>query len=259
MIARSFDPMAELQSAFNILTKNLSLVAIPAIALLICFAVFALVLVASGAGAIVASGLNDLTTLMSVIGGAIVGLCIAALVAIVVTSIANAAVVVAAKDVWEGRPPDLGSALNRAMSRIVDLFLAGLVIAIICIAISWTFIGPLALLFLMIYVGPAIIVGGESAFTAMGTSWRMSTQNAGPTFAAFLGILVLGIACAIVNAILQHIPILGVIISLLINGFLSAFAALVVVRFFDLIRSNATGSAMATPTSAPPPPSPPAV
>ena len=259
MIARSFDPMAELQSAFNILTKNLSLAAIPTIGLLICFAVFAMVLVASGAGAIVASGFNDVTTLLSVLGGAIIGVCVAALIAIVVTSIANAAVVVAAKDVWDGRPPDFASAVSRAVSRVVDLFLACLVIAIICVAISWTIIGPLALLFLMIYVCPAIIVGGENAFAAMGTSWRMVTQNAGPTFGAFLGILVIGIAGFIVNAVLQHIPILGVIISLLINGFISAFAALVIVRFFDLLRANATGSAMATPSSSPPPPPPPAV
>jgi len=258
MIARSFDPMAELQSAFNILTKNWMLAAIPAVGLLICFALFAMVFMASGGFAILSGGLNDLSTLFSVLAGALVGVCIAALVSIVVMSIANAAVVVAAKDVWDGRTPDYGSAVSRALSRVVDLFLAGLVIAIIAVAISWTFIGPLALLFLMIYVGPAIIVGGENAFAAMGTSWRMSTQNAGPTFGAFLGILVIAIAGGIVNAILQHIPIIGVIIALLINGLISAFAALVVVRFFELLKGGVAGSPLVAPSSVPPPP-PPAV
>ena len=257
MIAKSFDPMAELQSAFNTLTKNWMLVVIPAVGLLICFAMFAIVLLVSGAGAIISGGLNDLSTLLAVLGGALLGVCIVGLLSVVVMSIANAAVVVAAKDVWDNRPADFGTAVSRALGRFVDLFLAGLVLAIIAVAISWTFIGPLAMIFLMMYVGPAIILGGESAFAAMGTSWRMSTQNAGPTFAAFLGILVIGVAGAIVNAILQHIPILGVILALLINGFISAFAALVIVRFYDLLKSGVTGSQVVS--SAPPPPPPTAV
>jgi hypothetical protein len=253
MIARSFDPIAELQSAFNVLTKNWVLAAIPTVGLLICFALFAMVFMASGGFAILSGGLNDLSTLLTVLGGALVGVCIAGLISIVVMSIAHAAVVVAAKDVWDGRTPNVGSAITRALSRVADIILAGFSIAIICIAISWTFIGPLALIFLMIYVYPAIIVGGESAFAAMGTSWRMSTQNAGPTFGAFLGILVFWIAGAIVNVILQHIPIIGTIASLFLNGFISAFGALVIVRFFDLLKAGTAGTQMVTPSSPPPP------
>jgi len=47
-----------------------------------------------------------------------------------------------------------------------------------------------------------------------------------------------------------------VIISLALNGLLSAFAALVVVRFYDLLRGSATATVVA-PTAPPPPPATP--
>src|SRR5438552_11333155 len=143
MIAKAFDPVAELQSAFSVLIKNLSLAAIPAIACVIVFAIFALVLVSSGASALVANGLGDPSAWAAVIGAAALGIGIACIASIIVMLIAQAAVIAGSQAVWEGRAPDLGAGVSRALSRALDLFLAGLVIAIIAVAISWTFLGPL--------------------------------------------------------------------------------------------------------------------
>jgi hypothetical protein len=97
---------------------------------------------------------------------------------------------------------------------------------------------------------PAIVVGGESAFQAMGTSWNLATKNFGATFAAFIGIVLVAVVAMVVNAVLHYIPVLGWLASLALNGLLSAFGALVVVRFYDLLRGSATA------TAAPPPPPP---
>ena len=257
MIARQFDPVAELQSAFTILTKNLTLGAIPLVGCLIAGAIFVAFLFGTGASALIASGLNDPTAWGAMIGGALFTFSIAALAAGIILLISQAAVMAASEAVWEGRPPDIGAGVSRALGRVLDLFLAGLVLCIIAIAISWTFVGPLALIFLMLYVAPAIVVGGESAFSAIGTSWRLSTQNFGPTFAAFGGVVLAGIAGGIVNAVLGHIWIIGWIGILLVGGFVGAYQALVVVRFYDLLKASAPPLASTPPVAYSPPPQPP--
>lgn len=257
MIARQFDPIAELQSAFSVLFKNYVLAVIPLVALLICFALFAIVAIVVGGSALLAS-LGSLQSnpmaLWTVLAASLPFFGVAGLVAFVIALIADGATVAAAESAWSTGVADISGGFSRAMSKLGDLVVAAIVLLIICAVIAITFVGPLILLFLMLYVLPAIVVGGESAFQAMGTSWNLATKNFGATFAAFIGIVLVGIVAAIVNTIISHIPILGVILSLALNGLLSAFGALVVVRFYDLLRGSATATAV--PTSAPPPPPP---
>lgn len=254
MIARQFDPIAELQSAFTLLTRNYSIATIPLVALIVCFALIATVIGVAGGGAILAS-MNDLSSnpmaLVPIITASLAWFGIAGLLAFIVWLIANGAAVAASESAWQSGTADVGGGFNRALSRLPDLILAAIVLGVICIAIAWTIVGGLALLFFMLYVIPAIVVGGESAFQAMGTSWNMSTKNAGATFAALLGIIIVAIVAMIVNAILSHIPVLGWIISLLINALLSTYAALVVVRFYDLLRGSATATAPPAPPATP--------
>ena len=256
MIARQFDPIAELQSAFSLLFKNYALAAIPLVALIVCFALFGLVAIVVGGSALLAS-LGNLQSnpmaLGSIIAVSLPFFGLAALVAFVITLIADGAVVSAAESAWKSGVADVGGGISRSLAKLGDLIVAGIVLGIICVLIAITFVGPLALIFLMMYVFPAIVIGGESAFQAMGTSWNMATKNAGPTFAAFIGIVLVYIVGWIIQAVLHSIPILGWIISLVVSGLTGGYAALVVVRFYDLLRGTATAAAM--PTSTPPPPS----
>jgi len=251
MIARQFDPVAELQSAFTVLTKNYVLAVIPLVSLVVCLALFGVVAIVVGGSALLASFgslQSNPMALWTVLAASLPFFGLAALVAFVIALIADAATVAAAESAWSTGVADLSGGFSRAMSKLGDLVVAGIVLCLICAVIAITIVGPLILLFLMLYVLPAIVVGGESAFQAMGTSWNLATKNFGATFAAFIGIVLVGIVAAIVNSIISHIPILGVIISLAINGLLGAFGALVVVRFYDLLRGSATA------TAAPPPP-----
>lgn len=258
MIARQFDPVTELQSAFTVLTKNLTLAAIPTAAAIIVCAVLVLTLVATGASALIASGLSDPTAIGTAvaagIGSLLFGLGITLVIGIIVGLLAQAAVIAGSEAVWEGRPPDLGVGLRTAMERAGDLFIGGLLLALIFIAISWTLVGPLVLAFLMVYFAPAVVVGREGGIAAIGTSWRMATQNFGPTFAAFAGIVIMAVIGGVVQAILGHLPILGWVAALLVSGFTAAYGALVAVRFYDLLRGG--GMPLARPAS-PPTPTPP--
>ena len=252
MIAQTFDPLAELQSAFNLLTKNFSLASIPIVAWIINVCLIGAAVGLAGAPAAVLFGANawSIPALISVVMGALLWFSVAAVLMGIVWLVAHGAVIAASESLWEGRPADIGAGVSRALSRLVDLFFAGLIIAVIVLALLWTVVGPLAVIFLMMYVGPAIVVGGEGAIEAIGTSWRMSTQNAGQTLAAFVGIVLAGIVVAIIHAVLTHLWVIGWIVEALVSGAFGAYVALVVVRFYDLFRNAPRASA------APPPPPP---
>jgi hypothetical protein len=254
MIARPFDPVAELQSAFTVLFKNYALAVIPLVALIICFALFAIVAIVVGGSALLASFgtlQNNPTALWTILAASLPFFGIAGLVAFVIALIADGATVAAAESAWSTGVADISGGFSRAMSKLGDLVVAAIVLLIICAVLAITFVGPLILLFLMLYVLPAIVVGGESAFQAMGTSWNLATKNFGATFAAFIGIVLVAVVAMVVNAVLHYIPVLGWLASLALNGLLSAFGALVVVRFYDLLRGSATATAAPPPTPTP--------
>ena len=259
MIARPVEPFAELQAAFTVLTKNFSIAAIPAVSTLICFALFGVLLTAT-VGAAALSGwatgnmFSNPAAWSAMIGGGLLSFGIGALVAILISTISHGAVIAASEAAWVGQAPDLGSAVGRAFGRVGDLLVAGLVLGIIALCIFWTIVGVPLLIFFMLYVGPAVVIGGESAFAAMGTSYRLATANAGLTFAALVGILIAAVVGAIVNTVLGHIPVLGWIAALIVSGLVGAYIGLIVVRFYDLVRGAGTPTVASAPPAAPPPP-----
>lgn len=260
MIARQFDPVAELQSAFSVLMKNYSIAAIPLVALIACVAVFAVVFGIGGGAALLTGAFTDLssdpTKLLAVFAGMGLWLGIAALVAGIIQFIALGATAAASESAWQTGTADVGGGFSRALGKIGELIFYGILFTIVMAVIGWTVIGAIAWAFLMLYGVPAIIVGGESAVGAIGASWNMATKNAGPTFAAFIGIILMWIVVVIVNLVIGHIPILGWIVQLALNSLLGAYVALVVVRFYDLLRGTATATAVAPAAPPPPPPTP---
>jgi hypothetical protein len=258
MIARQFDPVAELQSAFSVLMKNYSIAAIPLVALIVCFTLFGTVLVVAGGTALLSGGFTDLSSnpmaLVQVITASLAWFGLVGLVAFIISMVANGAAVAASESAWQSGTADVGGGFSRALAKLGDLVVLAIALGFMCIVIGWTGIGLIAIGFLMLYTLPAVIVGGESAFQAIGTSWNMATKNAGPTFAAFIGIILVYFVGLIVNMIIGHIPILGWIAQLVINALLSVYVSLVTVRFYDLLRGS--GLPMASATLAPPPPPP---
>ncbi|MEO6990879.1 MAG: hypothetical protein ABI346_10010 [Candidatus Baltobacteraceae bacterium] len=261
MPTTTLSPAAELQRAIEILTKNWIL-AIPTalaslvMAILTVFLFVSLIGTAAVGGAL---GGHAGAGLAALSGGVLYG-GLFAVIAIVVNVLAQAVVMQSSEDAWSGRAVDLMRSLATVTPKLIPLaialvlcFLVLLIPALLCVFL----IGfPLVLIvgFFLMYVVPAVIIGGESPTAALSSSYRIVRANLGPSIIAFLGIVVALIVFGIINSIVAHIPIVNLVVPFLVGGFASAFAALVAARFYDLLREG--GSAAATFAPNLPPPNP---
>ena len=219
------------------------MLAVPtALASLVCAAIvfFAIgaVIVSVIAGAIVGHEAGALAAIAA--GAAGVGLALLAIV--VLSSLASAVVIAAAQNVWEGRDPDFRAAWLLTLRRLPDLFaalvLCGL-IAIVPIALCVVLIGfPMLLVvsYLLMYVIPAIVIGGENAPSAIRTSFRLTTANGNVSLVAFGGIVAAFFVGRFVDAFCIHVPGLGLLTAFAVGGFTAAYGALVRARFYALLR-----------------------
>jgi hypothetical protein len=239
MAVRQFDAVAEIQNAFQILTKNWQL-AIPTavsslIATIYVFTVLGAALAAVGLGAM-GGRAGILGGLGAFSGITVIGIILVALVSI----IASAMVMASSQDAWSGRPLDMSRSFGRALACLVNIIIAGIVICLmLLVATIIPVLGWLVVGFLVMYTLPAIVVGNAGAIDAIGQSFKLTTGNFGPSIVAFLGVVLALVVGGIVNNIFVHVFGLNFIISIIVGGFTSAFAALVSVRFYDLLRAPA--------------------
>jgi hypothetical protein len=258
-VTRTFDPVAEATSAFQLVIKNWML-AVPQLLVAIIAVVLALILgmgsifAAGGLGAMMGRN-GDPSAGIAALTGLLGTLWIIILVAGLLGMIAYGATIVAANDAWAGRPVDIAAAIGKAMGSFLQLLVFGIIIGISCAILSITIVGPLVVGILMMYGFQAIVLGGHSGVAAIGESYRLVTKNFGPSIIAMLAVIVVYIASFIISMILGLIPILGQIISLLIGALVGAYACTVVTRFYSLVVSGASVASMPAPPS---PPSPPA-
>ena len=260
MAVRQFDPMAELTASFQLLTKNwmlaAPLLAVTIVVVIIIFVMGGASLLTMGGAGLLANNNPDAAggAFLAGLGGLFASLGVAIAVGALLGIVANAATCAAADDAWNGRPVDLSAAIGRGLAAFLNVLVFCIIVAIPCIILGITFVGPIVIAVLMMYGIPAIVIGGQNGIGAIGESYRVVTKNFGPSAMAILGIIAAAVVTFIINAILGHIPIAGLIISAILNALVSAFAAIVLVRFYALLRGNA--SPMIS-TPAPPPMVPP--
>jgi hypothetical protein len=180
---------------------------------------------------------------------------VALVIAVIVGAFATVWAYAAAEPVWSGGDPDIGGGFSKAMSRLPAIAILGLIGAVI-LCLSWTFIVPLAAAVFFLgwglYIVPLIVKDNQSAFGAISGSMKLSGEARNPTWMLLLGLLVVGVACGVVNAILGIIPILGAIVALAVSALAQGFSALAVWRFYNLV----TGAAAPTAVAASPPSAP---
>jgi hypothetical protein len=243
MVKTQIDPVGELQRAAELLFKNWVL-AIPTAVVSLAIGIVCFLVVASAIATVFVGGVVG-----GHLGAGLAGLLAAApllllfaAAAIVLMALAQAVVVRAAEDVWEGRPLDLAASFGAITGRIVPLVGAlalSFLVLLIPLALSAVIIGvPLVLIaaYFLMYVIPAVVLGGESASGALSASFAIAKANTGPSIVAFVGILVAGIAGSVVNTIFAHVPLLNIVVAFAVGGLTSAYAALVAARFYTLLR-----------------------
>ena len=245
MVKTAIDPPAELQRAASPVVQELDardsngLAASLIVGTIYLFLVAGIVATALLGGAVAGRGGAAIAAILT----ALPLLCGFFVVATLLILIAQAVVVHAAEDAWEDRSVDLGRSFPVALSRLGSLigaFLLVVLIMIIPLALIVFVIGvPLLLIafYFLMYVVPAIVLGNESPTGAIGTSYRLAKENVGPSLFALLGIVVALIIGAIIEGLFGRAPaFLQLIVSLVVGGFCSAYAALVAARFYALLR-----------------------
>jgi hypothetical protein len=252
MVKTSIDAPGELQRAAELLFKNWMLAVPTAAASLIVGILSVFVFASIIATALVGGAVAGRT------GAGLVGLlaglpmmAVFGIIAALLVIVAQAVVIHASEDVWEGRPVELGHSVSVALGRLVPLigvFVLVALIMIIPIALCFVIIGiPIILIvaFFLMYAIPAVVLGGDSPTAAIGTSYRIARENIGPSVIAFIGIAVAAIIGSILNALLRHGAVLTLIGSLVVGGYTSAYCALVAARFYTLLRPQ---TSLAPPT-----------
>lgn len=257
MVTRQIDAVAELQNSFSVLFKNWVL-AVPTALVSVIAAILLFVVFAASLAPLMTGGMmtnpSDPTAGLAVLRGALPAFSIFGIVLVVLMLLAQAVVIGGAEHVWHGQAADLIAGVNKAFAKLpplLGLLLVAIVLACVCVALTIVVIGPflgIVLAFFFMYALPAVVVGGEGTFSALGTSWRLVKENLGPSLIAFIGIIVVNILGAIIEALFSHLPVLNILINLVVGGLVAAYTALVVVRFYDLLSASAPPAAVVGPT-----------
>ncbi|MFY9780562.1 MAG: hypothetical protein WAJ85_08635 [Candidatus Baltobacteraceae bacterium] len=232
-------PADELQRAAEVLSQNWIL-AVPTALASLTFFLIVIFIVLSVVGTTVLGGLagGHLGAAAGLGTGAIVAL-LASLLGAGVVVLAQAVVIHASEDAWQGLSPNLGASLGAVLGRLPDLLVAtilsGLIVAALCLTVIGIPFVAVASYFLM-YVTPAVILGRESGTGALATSFRIARTRVGESFVAFLGLIAASIVGVVANTLLGHIPLVNLLTAFAIGGLTSAYAALVQARFYDLLR-----------------------
>ncbi|HEV2037077.1 MAG TPA: hypothetical protein VGQ96_00605, partial [Candidatus Eremiobacteraceae bacterium] len=239
MVNRQIDAMAELQNAFSVVFKNWVL-AVPTALVSAIAAILAFFVLAASFAPLMAGGMmpdtSDPTAALAMFRTALPAFAVFLIVVVLLGLVAQAVVIGGAEHVWHGQPPDLSGGLSKAFGKVptlIGLFIVAIVVGAICGLLTIAlFLGPiigLVLLFFFMYALPAIVIGNEGVFGALGSSWRLVSKNVGPSLIAFVGIVVINVIGGIVELLFSHIPVLNIVVNLVVGGLVAAYAALVVV------------------------------
>jgi len=258
-MAAQFDAVAELQKSFQLLfQKNNLMLAVPILVgslvagIIIAIGVviaFGSLLAGGGMAAILSGGASHgagiLGLLFSGLGFVFVVLCF---VAVIVALLGYAWAYAAAEPVWQGSEVDIGGGLNKALAKVGPLAVLGIILALVFGLLWWTILVPILVGLFCVYCVPYIMQGNQSGTGAIGASINLAKDNFGPTGILFLAFIVLGVASAIINAILGFIPILGQLVALAVGALLGAFCILAVQRFYTLLTGAPAASTAARTT-----------
>jgi hypothetical protein len=169
---------------------------------------------------------------------------VACVVAVIAGMFGYAWAYAAAEPVWQGGDPDIGGGFSKAMAKLPQLIVLGLILGVVFLFLGWTLIVPLAVFLFCAYALPYIIQGNESATGAISASINLAKNNLGPTAMLLLAIVVISFVVGLVGAI----PILGWIVQIVGAPLVGAFNILAIMRWYNLLTGTPAASAPATTT-----------
>ena len=163
------------------------------------------------------------------------------LLAVAVQVFTYAWTLLAAEPTWRGQDPAWDGGFNRAGAKLLTLLAYTILVLLMIVVSIITIVGPIVIGFLQVYGTPSIVLGNKSATQAIGESFRLASENIAPTLIMVLAFIVVYMMALIPTFILGLIPFFGIIVQLAFQWLLSAYIAIVVVRFYDIL-SSASGA-----------------
>lgn len=109
----------------------------------------------------------------------------------------------------------------------------------------------LAFILFFLYTFASVIVGGHSGTEALGDSARVATKNFLTTLLLLVLVCVVGLVAGWIGHLFAQIPLLGGIVSMLINQIVAVYVTLVIVG--EYIKLSSPPAVVAAPPSAGPP------
>jgi len=257
-MAVQIDAVAEIQKTFQLLFQRKNwMLALPilvgaAVALIVVGIVGVLAF-----GSLMGGGLGAMSTGDNRAAGGLFamlfsGLGLLFLVACVVAVVAGmfgyAWAYAAAEPVWQGSDPDISGGFSKAMGKLPQLIVLGLIFGVVFLFLGWTVIVPLLVLLFCAYALPYIIQGNQSATGAISASINLAKNNMGPTAMLVLAVIVVSLVVGLVSGIFGLIPLLGWIIQIAASALVGAFNILAIMRWYNLLTGTPAASAPATTT-----------
>jgi hypothetical protein len=168
---------------------------------------------------------------------------VACIIAVVVGSFGYAWAYAAAEPVWQGGDPDVSGGFSKAMAKLPQLIILGLIFGVVFLFLGWTIIVPILVLLFCMYALPYIMQGNESATGAISASINLSKANMGPTALLIVALIVIGFVAGLVSGIFGLIPLLGWIVQIAVGALIGAFNVLAIMRWYTLLTGTPAASA----------------
>ncbi|MGQ9474413.1 MAG: hypothetical protein ACUVRN_10285 [Candidatus Caldatribacteriaceae bacterium] len=118
-------------------------------------------------------------------------------------------------------------------SRFPEILVASLIVGFLVSFFSIFFVFPgLIFGFLLMFVLPSIIVEREDPFSAIRRSFQLSLENLGECFTFLVVVLFFGVVGYLLFSLFGCVPLVGVILNTIVGGFLIAYIAVFLTRFY---------------------------
>lgn len=203
--------------------------------------------VTAGAAALAGGGAGFGALMLSGLAVAVIGALAFVITTAYTTGMADAA--------WRTGTATLADGSAALRARGSDIFIAGLLLLLLCIVafalmLPTLFISLLAFSLFFIYTFAAVIVGNASGPQALGESCRIALANFGATALVVVLLVVAAVVGGIIGGMFRNVALLGPIVQYVVQYVILAYATLVIVGEYIKVR-GASPAMVGTPPSAP--------
>ncbi|MFW5775913.1 MAG: hypothetical protein ACOCZB_01355 [Spirochaetota bacterium] len=146
----------------------------------------------------------------------------------------------------KGEKANLGNGWARLAPRIVPVVLTTILVGVLVgLGFVLLVIPGVILAFFLMFAYISVMVDGAGAFQSVGNSFKFVGKNFGATFVIFLVILGLALLVGLVSFVLNLIPVLGQLLTLVLSAVYAGFITILLVGVYNELRGE-SGSAPET-------------